>query len=208
MSEPTIICPNCKSEIKLTESLAAPLIEATRRQYDQKIAQKDAEVAKREAAIRDHEAALAKQKAAMDEETEAKLKAGREKIAAEEARKAKLLVGADLEQRSKELAELQEVLKERDTKLAEAQKAQADLIRKQRELDDAKREMDLTIEKRVQESLGSVRDKAKLEAEEGLKLRVLEKEEQIAGMQRQIEELRRKAEQGSQQLQGEALELE
>jgi hypothetical protein len=36
----------------------------------------------------------------------------------------------------------------------------------------------------------------------------LEKEVQIAGMQRQIEELRRKAEQGSQQLQGEALELE
>ena len=81
-------------------------------------------------------------------------------------------------------------------------------MRKQRELDDARREMDLTIEKRVQESLGSVREKAKLEAEDGLKLRVAEKEEQIASMQRQIEELRRKAEQGSQQLQGEVLELE
>src|SRR3954468_9462235 len=86
MSEPTITCPNCKSEIKLTESLAAPLIDATRRQYDQKIAQKEAEVARREPAIRDHEVALARQKAAIDEETEAKLKAGREKIAAEEAR--------------------------------------------------------------------------------------------------------------------------
>ena len=208
MTEPTITCPNCESEIKLTESLAAPLIDATRRQFEQKIAEKDAEVARREAAIRDRAAVLAQQKAALDEETEAKLKAGRERIAAEEARKAKLLVGADLEQRSKELAELQEVLKERDSKLAEAQKAQADLIRKQRELDDARREMDLTVEKRVQESLGSVRDKAKQEAEDGLKLRVAEKEEQIAGMQRQIEELRRKAEQGSQQLQGEALELE
>jgi hypothetical protein len=103
---------------------------------------------------------------------------------------------------------LQGVLKDRDSKLAEAQKAQADLIRKQRELDDAKREIDLTVEKRVQESLGTVRDKAKLEAEEGLKLKVLEKEEQIASMQRQIEELRRRAEQGSQQLQGEAQELE
>jgi hypothetical protein len=35
------------------------------------------------------------------------------------------------------------VLKQRDAKLAEAQQAQADLIRKQRELDDAKREMAL-----------------------------------------------------------------
>lgn len=30
MTEPTIVCPNCKTEIKLTESLAAPLIESTR----------------------------------------------------------------------------------------------------------------------------------------------------------------------------------
>ena len=30
MSEPTIVCPSCKTEIKLTESLAAPLIESTR----------------------------------------------------------------------------------------------------------------------------------------------------------------------------------
>ena len=35
MTEPTIICPNCKTELKLTESLAAPLIEATRTQYEQ-----------------------------------------------------------------------------------------------------------------------------------------------------------------------------
>jgi hypothetical protein len=68
--------------------------------------------------------------------------------------------------------------------------------------------MDLTIEEKVQESLSTVRDKAKREAEEGLKLRVLEKEEQISSMQRQIEELRRRAEQGSQQLQGEVQEIE
>ena len=93
-------------------------------------------------------------------------------------------------------------------RLAEAQKTQVDLLRKQRELDDAKRELDLTVEKQVQDSLAAVRDKAKQEAEEGLKLKVLEKEEQIASMQRQIEDLKRKAEQGSKQLQGEALELE
>jgi hypothetical protein len=71
-------------------------------------------------------------------------------------------------------------------------------IRKQRDLDDAKREMDLTIQKQVQAALGAVRDQAKQEAEAALTLRVREKEEQIASMQRQIEDLRRKAEQGSQ----------
>ena len=207
MTEPTIICPNCKSEIKLTESLAAPLIEATRRKYEEKIAQKDAEVTKREAALREQKAALERAKEAIDEQVEAKVKSERQRIAAEEAKKARLAMTMDLDQKAKELTELQEVLKERNTKLAEAQKAQAALIRKQRELDDAKREMDLTIEKRVQESLGKVRDQAKRDAEEGLKLKVVEKEQTIAAMQRQIEDLKRKAEQGSQQLQGEAQEL-
>jgi len=40
------------------------------------------------------------------------------------------------------------------------------------QLDDAKSEIDLTIEARVQESLVNVRAKAKLEAEESLKLKV------------------------------------
>lgn len=208
MNEPIIQCPNCRTEIKLTESLAAPLIEATRQQYEQKIAQKEADVAKREALIREQQTDITKAQESIDEQIVAKLKIERERIAVEEAKKARLVLGADLEQKTKEVSDLQEVLSERDIKLAEAQKAQVELIRKQRELDDAMREIDLTIEKRVQESLGTVRDKAKLEAEEGLKLRVLEKEEQIASMQRQIEELKRRAEQGSQQLQGEVQELE
>lgn len=208
MNEPVIQCPSCSTEIKLTESLAAPLIEQTRRQFERTLAAKDAEVAKREAALKTKEGELAAAKASVDEQVAAKVKSERAAIAAEEAKKAKLLAASDLDQKTKELNDLQEVLKERDAKLADAQKAQADLIRKQRELDDAKREMDLTIEKKVQESLVAVRDKARQEGEEALRLRVLEKEEQISSMQRQIEDLKRKAEQGSQQLQGEVLELE
>ena len=208
MIEPIIHCPNCRTEIKLTESLAAPLIAETRQKFERTLAAKDAEVARREAVLKAKEGELAAAKAGIDEQVATKLKAERLVIVAEEAKKAKLLAASDLEQKAKELGDLQEVLKQRDVKLAEAQQAQAELLRKQRELDDAKREMDLTIEKKVQESLLAVRDKAKLEAEESLKLRVAEKEEQISSMQKQIEELRRKAEQGSQQLQGEVLELE
>lgn len=51
MTEPTIICPNCKTEIRLTESLAAPLIAATRKQFEQQLSQKDEAVAKREQKI-------------------------------------------------------------------------------------------------------------------------------------------------------------
>lgn len=208
MTEPQIVCPNCRTEIKLTEQLAAPLIAETRRQFDQQLAQKEADFARREALLKTTEADLAKAREAIDTEVAAKLKAERATIAEAEARNARLAVADDLGQRDRQLAELQGILAANNDKLAEAQKAQADVLRKQRDLDDARRELDLQVEKKVQEGLAAVRDKAKLEAEEALKAKVTEKETQIAGMQKQIEELRRRAEQGSQQLQGEASELE
>lgn len=208
MSEPTIICPSCKTEIKLTESLAAPLIESTRRDYEKRLAQKDADTTRREAEIRIREEAIEKTKEQLDEQVAEKVRVERTRIVAEEAKKAKLLLQTDLDQKAKELSDLQALVQEREAKLAEAQKAQADLIRKQRELDDAKRELDLTVEKRVQDGLAVTREQAKKDAEEGMKLKVLEAEQTIVSMQKQIEELKRKAEQGSQQLQGEVQELE
>lgn len=208
MSEPTIICPNCNTEIRLTESLAAPLLAATKQDFEKRLAQKDADIIKRESTLREHEAALTKAKEAIDDQVAEKLKQERSKIVAEEAKKAKLVAANELEQKVKEINELVEVLKQRDVKLAEAQKAQAELIRKQRELDDAKRELDLTVEKRIQEGLAATRDQARKEVEEQQKLKVAEKEQTILAMQKQIEELKRRAEQGSQQLQGEVQELE
>ncbi len=208
MSEPTIICPNCKTEIKLTESLAAPLIDSTRREYEKRLAQKDADVAKHDAALREREEALSKAKQTIDDQVAEKLKLERGKIATEEAKKAKLALQMDIDQSTRALADLQEVVTQQNAKLAEAQKAQADLIRKQRELDDAKREVELTVEKRVQESLTATREQAKKEAEEGLKFKIMEADQTISSMQKQIEELKQKAEQGSQQLQGEVQELE
>ena len=156
MTEPMITCPNCRTEIKLTESLAAPLIADARKHYEEELAQKEVDVAKREAAIREQRAEIAKARESISAEVAAKLDEERKCIAAEEAQKARRVVATDLEQKVKELAELNEVLKQRDAKLAEAQAAQADLMRKQRELDDAKREIDLTIQKQVQAELSVI----------------------------------------------------
>jgi hypothetical protein len=208
MAEPTIICPNCKKEIKLTESLAAPLIESTRQDYEKRIAQKDVDLAGREKSLSERLSALAKQRETLETQVTEKVQQEKAKIVIEESKKARQLLAADLEQQKKEIGTLQDILKQRDAKLAEAQNAQAELIKKQRELDDAKRELELNVEKRVQAGLEVVRDKARKEAEEGLKLKVMEKEQTIASMSKQIEDLKRRAEQGSQQLQGEVQELE
>jgi hypothetical protein len=208
MAEPTVVCPQCRAEIKLTESLAAPLLESVRRQYEQRLSQKDADIAKREQLIQQREAAVQKERANVDVQIAQRVQQECGRIAEEEAKKARLALGADLEEKAKEIGMLQEVLKDRDAKLSEAQKAQAELIRKQRELDDARRELELTVAKRVENELDAARAQARKEAGEELKLKVVEKEQTIASMQKQIEELKRRAEQGSQQLQGEAQEVE
>lgn len=97
MIEPTITCPNCSTEIKLTESLAAPLIEATRKEYEAKIALKEQDVSKREAALKAQRIAIEEAKNSIDEQVAEKLKTEREAIAAEEAKKAKRAAASDLE---------------------------------------------------------------------------------------------------------------
>jgi hypothetical protein len=84
----------------------------------QPTARKEADVAKREAVIREQQADIVKARESIDEQIAAQLKAEREKISADEAKKARLLIAADLEQKTKEIADLQQVLKARDGKLA------------------------------------------------------------------------------------------
>ena len=117
MTEPTLTCPSCRTEIKLTESLAAPLIADTRKRYETKLAQKEAEVAARETAIREQQEKLVSDRQEIEAEVATRLDLERGKIAVAEALKAKRLVETDLDARAKEIADLNEVLRQRDTKL-------------------------------------------------------------------------------------------
>ncbi len=110
-------------------------------------------------------------------------------------------------EKDKETNELKVILADRENKLATSQKKQAELMKQQRTLEDAKREMEVTIEARVAKEAELVRTKAREEAEIAMDLRVKEKETTITAMQKQIDDLKRRAEQGSQQLQGEILEM-
>ena len=173
MSQATITCPYCESEITLTEALAAPLIRATRK----KIAEKEAEIARRESALGAKRAELAKAVEIIEQQFTTRLETERKSIAAEEAEKARVSWATSLESKSKEIADLYHDLQERDHKLAEAQKAQTESVRRQQELVDAKR--------KVEDAL----HKSRQEAEDALRLQTSKKEEQIASLQKQVDEM-------------------
>jgi hypothetical protein len=208
MSEPQIACPKCGTKIRLTDTIAAPLLAKTRKQFEQQLAQKEAGFARQQAELRKARDTLVKTRQAVDDEVAKRLQRERTAIARAEAKKARLLLASDLAERDRKLSDLQRHLQTNAAKLAQAQQAEAQLLRKSRELDDARREVELSVEKRVHAALATVRDRTRIEIEDTFKTKVSEKETQIASMQRQIEQLRRKAGQGSQQLQGEAFELQ
>lgn len=206
--EPTLHCPNCNHEIRLNESLAAPLLAETRQRFQQQLASKDAEMERKTEALRLEREQLAKDREQIDDQVAKRLTADRALLVAAESKKAREAAAAELQAKETEAAELRATLLSNNAKLAEAQKQQAELMRQQRALEDEKRELDLTIEKRVQASISEIQIKARQEADEAARLRVAEKDQTIESMTRTIEELKRKAEQGSQQSQGEVLELE
>jgi hypothetical protein len=229
-SESTIVCPKCGAEIKLTESLAAPAVAALEEEYTRKLEEKEQEAAEqkrqleeklevkvremteREKKILEKSQELDIQKKAMEADIALQVAKGldaeRKLLIKAEAERAKLAAARDMEEKDRAIQEMTDRMKSQEAKLAEAQKAQAEVLKKQRELEDAKREMELTIQKKLLEEAGKIQIKVKQESDESYKLKISEKDKQIQDMQKMIEELKQKAEVGSQQLQGEVQELD
>ena len=67
MSEPAITCPKCNNEIKLTESLAAPLIEATEQRYAKLLKDKDIEISNREGEVSKQKEQLTKERNTLEQ---------------------------------------------------------------------------------------------------------------------------------------------
>jgi hypothetical protein len=211
-NEPTVKCPKCNTEIKLTESLAAPMVEAARAEMQGRV--DDAN----RAATAARSAAAAKT-ATLEKEIAERVEAAKEQAEAE----AKASVDGDLRRLNAKVAYAQAAQEQAETaakeavaaevqqlnaKLAEAQTAQAEALRKERGLADRERELDLTVERRVTDAISTARGAAYKEAEDSARLKRMELESTIASMQVKLAEAQQKAEQGSQQLQGEVQEID
>lgn len=201
MNEPIVICPKCKNEFHLTESLAAPLLAKLKNEYQQKLLQKDSEIEQRESEVSKKEKKIDDD---IKEKVAKELVEERKRITNEESKRAKLLIREELDQKSREVSDLFEVLEEKDKKLVEAQNQQMELLKNQRALEDERREMKLAAEKHIQSELL----KAEKLNEQNFSMQLREKEQVISSMNKTITELKQKSEQVSQQLQGEVQELE
>ena len=208
MDEPTIKCPECGTSIKLTESLAGPLLESKKQDFEKKLKAKDDLIAEKVAKLEKEQNDVLEARRNLDSEILKAVSSEKKKISLEEKEKAKRLVELDLKKIADEKQGLEKALKRRETQLEDAHKNELELIQKQRLFEEEKRQIDLTVEKKIAQATKDLRAKFQAEADASLDLKLKEKEMTISAMQKQIEGLKRRAEQGSQQSQGEVLELE
>lgn len=109
---------------------------------------------------------------------------------------------------SVELKDAKEQLKEKSKQLEESQQQELALRKRQRELEEREKSLELEAMRKVDSEKDKITEEANRQFEEKHRLKDAEKDKKLTDMTRQIDDLKRKAEQGSQQAQGEILELD
>ena len=176
MAEQSISCPSCGKKIPLTRALRAEIESSVKEQYEETLE-------KRERELRSQ---FAEQ-----------LKDDLERVQSEAARAAEKKSG-------QELAALKEQLNDQSTELDAARKLELAVRKRERELERCKADLELTVVRKLDEERTRLVTEAQKRLTDEHRLKDGEKERQLFEMRRQIEDLKRKAEQGSQQTQGEA----
>lgn len=109
---------------------------------------------------------------------------------------------------SLDLAALKEDLRVQTKELEEARQVELALRKRERELERRQQDLDVILARKLDEERTRIVCDTEARVAEQHRLKEAEKERQLTDMRRQIEDLKRRAEQGSQQLQGEAGEGE
>ena len=107
-----------------------------------------------------------------------------------------------------ELKDLKSQVEEKDRKLKEALDNELKMRQQQRDLEEREKNVQLEVQRKLDEGSKRIWASAASKFNEDHRLKDAEKDKKIAEMLQQIEDLKRKAEQGSQQSQGEVLEIE
>lgn len=146
---------------------------------------------------------------ALRTEIEASVKEDCERQLTEEVERARKQAAKDAEKKAaREMTALKGELEAQAKDLEHARQTELAMRKRERELERKQQDLELTVARKLDDERKVIIAETQTRATEEHRLKDAEKERQLAEMRRQIEDLRRKAEQGSQQLQGEAGEVE
>ncbi|MBM4054648.1 MAG: DUF2130 domain-containing protein [Planctomycetes bacterium] len=195
-----INCPKCGCSFYVEEVLSRKYEEAMNAQLSKERIALEGEFQKKREELRSRETTLEKQKAEQETIIKAKLAEKEDEI----ARKLKLQIQ---EENKKKFDSVVEELNEQ-RKLNQALKdKEIELAKLQRRFDEREKDFELELLKKRSEFERELEVKIGKREQERHELKIAEKDKQLNDLRKQVEEMKRKVEQGSMQLQGEVQEL-
>ena len=194
-------CPSCGESISIAEALAAEIEGKYEKSFQTKIAHFNAELKRKTEDLDKEKSVLQTQKDLMQKEIEKQV--GKEKLSLEKKLKEELLHTNYIE-----MEDLKHRLSEKESRLEIALQNELDLRKKARELEEKEQLLEIEAQRKFDEEKKRLSEDVAKRVSEDYRQKALEKDKQLEDMRKQIEDLKRKSELGSQQNQGEVLELE
>ncbi len=203
----TVICPNCGTEIDIGESLYTRLEQQAKAKLQEEARKQEARYKKELKRLEELKEDLADKEKRFQKSLQKAVEERTEERLEKERRKLREQIRGRIEAEQREAMEsLKKELDEKSGKLRELEMAKIEIERLKRERLDLELKAKADAEAELNRRLTEEKEKLKKALDEETTLKLRAKDEQIAQMKRDIEAARRKAEQGSMQIQGESME--
>jgi len=199
-----IKCPECGNEIDVQDVLKHQVEEQIRQEYNTKLAEE-----KKKNEVRAKQ--LADEKEAFEELRQKESEVFQEKLDVKVKEKLKqkeiTLKSKIEEENSEQFNELQKELAEKSEQVKDFHKAKGDIERLKREKDELKDAIEAKAQRDLNQKLLEEKEKIRKNEKEKNELALKELQKQLEDQKKLTEEMQRKQDQGSMQMQGEVQEL-
>lgn len=196
----TIKCPNCQHEFPIGNALAQEIENDIKSKYTTYLNKAKEELKLEKDKMAKEAESIKLQAENQDRIIADKLKLAKQVLEEEATKKATLEMQVQMEFLNKEITE-------KTQKLKESQIKELELMQKEKAIKEKEETFKLELEKQLLERQKEIEDKVKKIESERTDLKIKELEKKLADQVELAETMRRKAEQGSMQLQGEVQEL-
>jgi hypothetical protein len=199
-----INCPTCGTEIDVNDGISRQIEIELKEKYQKELQVELNQVAQKEQKLKEALEAFEEKKRKENELFQEKLdKALKDQEKSTEEKWRKKIS----EEQQEQYKELQDELNEKSKQLSEFNKAKAEIERLKREKEEVKSAAEVDAARKLNEQLEAERIKIKKAADDENELKIRELQKKLEDQRNLTEEMKRKQEQGSMQLQGEVQEL-
>lgn len=206
-----IKCPNCATAFDVEDVLSADVEQKLKQRYEKQLQESLSQINSEKRKLEEDQKSFEEKKKKENELFQQKLHQEKLKLESELQTQLRKSIASDFEN---QLRVLQQSAQENEEKLKAARQKEFEFLKKEQEIKNKEQELEIILQKKLLEERNILMQQIRKEEESRnslketeyqLKLKELEK--QLEDQRKLAEEMKRKAEQGSMQLQGEVQEL-